>query len=154
MTFLVLVAVVAASFWISFQLGKRILLPVKKFPERKIEVAISEPPPSIQALQKALSAEVEKPPVETPEAKKSKPAPVRRIAAARHYYKVQAGLYVDKVRAQALAEQVKAGGFDIYLKKVSTGWRVQVGAFRTRNEAEALQSQLSGKGFKSTILYE
>lgn len=153
--FLVLIGVVASSFWISFQLGKRILIPIKKIPERRIEVAIPEPPPSIKALQ-----ELER--IMTPEAGKKKPAavavkpvPVKKTMAIKPvYYKVQAGVFVDKVNAQALADKVRASGFEVYLKKISTGWRVQVGAFRSKSEAEALQNALIGKGFKSRIIYE
>lgn len=182
LTFAVLIGVVFASFWISFQLGKKILLPIGKQTEQKIQVDIPEPPPSIKALQKmqaAVEPGDEKPivaektvrevpmvyqkavqpaaiqpePVEPAVVAKA-PAAVRRPAARKGYFKVQAGLYVDKLTAKELADQISAGGFAIYLKKVVTGWRVQVGAFRTKAEALNLQAALEQKGFKSRVLFE
>jgi hypothetical protein len=189
LVFLVLVAIVIASFWVSFQLGKRILVPVKK-PERRIDVAIPEPPASLKELAKALSREAEMkmkarkpklalslPPAGIPakiaevkvhprrdlhkkglHSKKLETRPVKpveiKVAAADHYYKVQAAVYRDKDNANAMAEKLKNAGFDIYVKKLQSGWRVQVGAFRTKTEADNLCKALSGKGFRSTVLYE
>jgi len=184
--FLVLLAVVAASFWISFQLGKRILLPVKRPAEQKIDVAIPEPPPDIQALQKlqeVMSEEAKKQETATPEpaahevkmpvkAVAPKPAVAKKVAApvrvaakapaktapkistGKRYYKVQAGWFRDKAKAQELADLVQENGFEIYLKKVNSGWRVQVGAFRTKEEAEALRDALEKKNISSQVLFE
>lgn len=162
--FAALVLIVAASFWISFQLGKRILVPVRELPEPRIEVAIPEAPPSIKGLQETEKISLPEVVRKEEKAKVEEKAPlaiklpVHKVAASRpagkHYYKVQAGLYVDKGKAEELAEQVEAQGFEIYLKKVSDGWRVQVGAFRSKDEAEALQEALNEKGLKSQIVYE
>jgi len=167
LVFLILAGVVVASFWISFQLGKRIIFPVKKLPER-IEVAIPEPPPSIQALQKLqeiMSAEVGSAEAKKEEKKVAvvpkkvvkkvvaKPA-AKAVITGKGYYKVQAGLFSQKTKALALADQVKTKGFDVCLKKVSSGWRVQVGAFRTKSSAAKLISSLNKKGFKAQIFYE
>lgn len=153
-TMLALLLVVVASFWVSFQLGKRILVPVIKLPEGRIEAAVPEPPSAIQALQEPVAEKLEEPAV-VPEVKKVKrPAVVKVAEAVRHYFKVQAGLYVDRGSARTLADQVKENGFDVFVRKVSEGWRVQVGAFRTKAEAENLQKALSIKGLKSQIIYE
>jgi len=164
LVFLILAGVVVASFWISFQLGKRVLFPTKKIPER-IEVAIPEPPPSIKALQKlreVMSAEVssaeakkeEKKVAVAPKKVKQKAAAAKAVKTGKGYYKVQAGLFAQKAKAQTLANQVKAKGFDVCLKKVGSGWRVQVGAFKTKSAAAKLSGTLSSKGFKAQILYE
>jgi cell division protein FtsN len=162
LTFLVLLLVVVGSFWISFRLGKSILMPVKKTPERKIEVAIPEAPASIKALQRlqeAMSAEARK-----KEKAKAKVAakvvrPRRKMVyrakpAAAHHYKVQAGWFADKGNADELASKLKASGFEVYQKKVSGGWRVQAGAYKTKSTAEALRKKLKDKGFDSSLIYE
>ena len=167
---ILLILIVMGSFWISFQLGKKILV-VKKAPS-KIEVTIPEPPPSIKALQKleeAMSASVEtstSAPRASVDELAGKPAEVKKMeirpmlvrkkagGAGKCYYKVQAGWFADKSNAEKLANQLKAKGFDIYVKKVRDGWRVQVGAFRSKTEAKVLQSTLGEKGFNSQIIYE
>ena len=161
LTFLLLVVIVIASFWVSFQLGKKILMPVKKTPEQQIVVAIPEPPPSIQALQKlqeAMSKEATKKvatvsPRKLPSRHRDV-CPVQRRLAGKHYYKVQAGWFLEEGNANGLATKLKESGFEVYIKKVGRGWRVQVGAYKTKPSAEVLRKRLKEKGFDSTIIYE
>lgn len=160
LTVVVLVLVVVASFWISFQLGKRILLPVKKVPEGRIEAVIPEPPPSIKALQKlraAVSLEAGTKEVRAVAGKdkvKVKAKGETRKRYGKQYYKVQAGLYANKNSARKLSQKIEDSGFSTYIKKVRSGWRVQAGAFRSRGEAAGLQKSLRAKGFKSQIIHE
>ncbi len=65
--FLLLVALIVGSFWISFHLGKRILAPVTKEPARKLVIAIPEPPPSIAGLQSFEELEEREEIIEVPE---------------------------------------------------------------------------------------
>ncbi len=158
LTFLILVIVVVVSFWISFQLGKNILMPAKRISEKKIEAPIPEPPESIRALQKlqaVMSAEAKKK-MKAPAKKavRRKICPVRLKPAGRHYYKVQAGWFADKAKADELAGKLKESGFEVFLKKVGGGWRVQAGAYNTRSTAEALRRKLKEKGFDSSLIYE
>jgi len=169
-TFLILVIVVVVSFWISFQLGKNVLMPVRKISEKKIEAPIPEPPESIRALQRlreVMSKEAMKKarvkagakvPVK-PKRKivcraKTAAAPVVKAAAGKHYYKVQAGWFADKSKADELAGRLKASGFDVFLKKVGGGWRIQAGAYKTKSTAEVLRRKLKEKGFDSSLIYE
>ncbi|MDD5594109.1 MAG: SPOR domain-containing protein [Candidatus Margulisbacteria bacterium] len=166
---LVLIGVVAASFWVSFQLGKKILVPTKKLPER-ISAANLEPPPSIKSLQKLqalMSAEAGK---KIKPAKTAAKAPTRAKIVAkkcavpktvaparisgRGYYKLQAGLLADKAQAEELAGRMKSAGIDVFVKKVGGGWRVQAGAYKTKEMAEITQSALNKKGYKSKIVFE
>lgn len=164
--FLILLAVVVASFWVSFQLGKRLFVP-HRGPERKIEVEIPAPPPALQELQKEMSKEaqallpaptreVHAVPKRTVCKKAAKPTKAcqPKVAQGTHYFKVQAGVFKNKASAQALAERIEAAGFSTYVKKVASGWRTQVGAFRIKKQAQALQKKLAGKGFKSIVIYE
>lgn len=158
--FLVLVGIVVASFMVSFQLGKKILVPTKKAPE-KITAAIPETPPSLKSLQKLqalMSAEAV-----GKEAKKAAPKKHKRHcrksgAAGRHargsYYKIQAGLFADKAQAAALAETMKTAGIDIYIKKVGGSWRVQAGAYKTKDMADKAAAEVEAKGFKSQVIFE
>jgi cell division protein FtsN len=160
--FLVLVGIVLASFVVSFQLGKKILVPTKKAPE-KITAAIPEPPPSLRSLQKLqaiMSAEAGKGAKTVAKAtKKRKRARCRKaIAGARHavgsYYKIQAGLFAGKTEAEALAEKMTAGGISVFIRKVGGSWRVQAGAYRTKDMADKEQAALDAKGFKSQVIFE
>ncbi|MFC1570931.1 SPOR domain-containing protein [Candidatus Margulisiibacteriota bacterium] len=161
--FSVLIGVVVASFMVSYHLGKYILVPVKKSPEHKIEVQVVDPEKlaaARQRLDQIMAEELKK--AEQPRVAAKKPAVKKAAAKPKsavkkpkgNYYKVQAGLYVDKNRAANLAQQLTAKGFATYLKKVSTGWRVQAGAYKTKTQALALQNSLKSRGFKSILVYE
>ncbi|MFA4844454.1 MAG: SPOR domain-containing protein [Candidatus Margulisiibacteriota bacterium] len=159
--FLVLVLIVAASFFVSFQLGSRILSPVKKTPEAKIAAPIPEPPESIRALQRlqaALSTEAKKAVKQTPKKKvlcrKQAAAAAKAVTVGKGYYKVQAGLFADKEAAKQLADKLSTSGFDVFIRKAGSGWRVQVGAYRTKAIAEELRGKLAAKGFSSHLIYE
>lgn len=148
--FFLLVGVVAASFWISFLLGRRIIAPLKQSPAAKIEVEIPEPPPSIAGLQQEQETE----PVKTKTSTIKQWGSPAVGQSGSHYYKVQAGLFSGIREAKKLGEKIKAAGFDLYIKKVGNKFRVQAGAFRTKTEAENLQSSLKEKGFAASIIYE
>jgi len=163
--FVLLIGIIVSSFWVSFLLGKRILVPVKQIPERKFEVAapVGQPTPAalqrleevmLEEEQRAAVREVEE--VETEPVRIMEPAPVapKPSAGEKHYYKVQAGVFSSKDNALALADRLHASGFATYIKKLENGWRVQVGAFYRKSQAQHLQGSLSAKGFESTIIYE
>ncbi|MBU1026952.1 MAG: SPOR domain-containing protein [Candidatus Margulisbacteria bacterium] len=160
--FVVLVAIIGASFWVSFLLGKRILVPVKNIPDEQIQVDIPEPPPSIAALQdvEELSLDDDAPATTVTTVKK---ATVRKTISTRtspvssggtKYYKVQAGFFTSKTSALNLASKLRSSGFSTYVRKIGSGWRVQAGAYYMKAHAQNLQRSLKKKGFDSTILYE
>ncbi|MFC1540511.1 SPOR domain-containing protein [Candidatus Margulisiibacteriota bacterium] len=162
-----LIGVIVSSFWVSFNLGKRLLVPVRKLPQRNIEIALPEPPAVIAALEEfeevTVVAEEDLSPlvkvVETPKAAQPKPEPkptVSRTVApsGAKYYKVQAGVFSDKANAFSQAQKLKASGFETFIRKVSQGWRVQAGAYFSKQWALNLQSSLKAKGFESVLIYE
>jgi hypothetical protein len=155
---LLLVALILGSFWISFNLGKRLLVPVKKPAPARIEVPIPEPPPSLAGLQRIEDLTKEAKPVAKPAAKPAAKAPVSAKVCAPQkpcqYYKVQAGFFVNKDNALNLAKKLQSNGFGTFLKKFKNGWRVQVGAFSSKARALQLQKSLKAKGFDSTLIYE
>lgn len=159
--FVLLVSVIASSFWVSFMLGKRILLPAQETSENQIAVTIPEPPESIAALQE-YDKTVKEEKLDTPKQlvvpkrepqtviiNKNKKSPKRET-----YYKVQAGLFVDKNKAIARSKKLQESGFVTFLNKASTGWRVQAGAFTKRAQALSMQASLLSKGYKSMLVYE
>jgi len=174
---LALVVVVGISFMVSFQLGKKLLTPTTKFAEQRIKTDIPEPPPSIKSLQKVgISVSPESRTLKTAippgpaqptnllaspqkqtsikERKKTSLRPSAAVAPYGHYYKLQAGLFADKTKAQELAGRLQAANCAVFIKKVAGGWRTQAGAFRRKTEAANAQQNLAAKGFQSTIVYE
>jgi len=163
--FIILIAIVIASFRISFYLGKKVLFQAKKPELSPITAPITEPPPSITAMQK-LQEEMEKEKAKLPPAGKqvaAKPIVSRQPTAAPKavrparlgtYYKVQVGQVADKTTANQLGDKVLGDGFDVYVKKVSGGYRVQAGAFRKKTEADALAARLKTKGYQPQVVFE
>lgn len=170
--FVMLVGVVGASFWLSFQLGKRFFLPVKRVAEKRIEIDIPEPPPSLKAMQKLqelmdsdgasgepgyLPPSTVKP--RTPVARnlvttKKKSIVASKTSASGSYFKVQAGLFADKDSARQLADRLIASGIEAFIRPTASGWRVQAGAFRLKEQALSAQAKLQSRGFESTIIFE
>ncbi|NQT29456.1 MAG: SPOR domain-containing protein [Candidatus Saganbacteria bacterium] len=155
--FLLLVGIIIASFWVSFQLGKKILVPVKKMPKTQVAIIIPEPPPNIAALQ-AIEGIEEVEAVKAPPKEAVKTVAVKSTTyyptASPKYYKVQAGYFLVKSNADNLAKKIKGNGFDTYVKRVGRGWRVQVGAFNRKSQALSVDRALTAKGFESIIVYE
>lgn len=160
----ILITVILGSFWISFNLGKKLLMPVKKTTLSKIDVQIPEPPASIAHLQKldkiingTKEARVAAKIVDTTTTTLAKPVSrnvVGYTGASGQYYKVQAGYFKQLDNALNLSRQLKANGFETYVRKINNGWRVQVGAFRSKKWAQQLQRSLKTRGFDSVLVFE
>lgn len=69
-------------------------------------------------------------------------------------YRVQVGAFSVRANAEALLVQVKAAGFDGYIKTYGSLYCVQVGAFSIRANAEALLAQVRAAGFDAFIKVE
>lgn len=147
---LLLVGIVVGSFWISYLIGKKMLVPVKPLPKRVI------PTPSITPEEVLKEVTTPPPPkIEVAKEETKAPSPKPAVTEKLHYYKVQAGVFKTKTEALSLAKKLDSSGFPTFVRKLENGmWRVQVGAFKTRNRAEILQGQLKTKGYSSTIIYE
>lgn len=157
--FLLLVALIVGSFWISFHLGKRILSPVKKDSAKRLEIVIPEPPPSIAGLQSFEELEESEEIMEVPEVEEKKPVVKPKIVYAAPssvgpYYKIQAGFFNEKSNALRLSNQLKARGIDTFVRKIGNGYRVQAGAYDRKAMAKVQQDTLKKKGFDSIIIYE
>ncbi len=157
---LILIGIVVGSFWVSFLIGKRVLVPVKNLETRETPNLVEE---KIPVEEEDLSV------LATPEktakpAEKATPVPSKRIETVKTtvaspekmmYYKVQAGLFTTKADADALVGSLKEKGVKAFVRKVSgSEYRVQVGAYRTRSSAQVLVNDLQSKGVEATIIYE
>jgi len=69
-------------------------------------------------------------------------------------YCVQVGAFSVKANADALLTQVKAAGFDGYIKTYGQLYCVQLGAFSVRANAEALLAKAKAAGFDGYIKIE
>ena len=154
--FVLIVGIVVASFWISYMIGKRMFVPIKPLPAREVpspaitpeEVLVEKAVPAKEAIPEKPKVNKVKP-VVIPEAKPEVKAGVG------HYYKVEAGVFVDKTDALSLSKKLGTSGFPTYVKKLPDGnWRVQAGALDTKSQAKTLQSELKAKGFDSKIIFE
>ena len=68
---------------------------------------------------------------------------------------VQLAAFADDKGANALANKLKKGGYAAYVEPVSTSrgtlWRVRVGGYGTRPEADAARVALKGEGYSGII---
>ena len=69
-------------------------------------------------------------------------------------YCVQVGAFSVRANAEALLTQVKAAGFDGYIKTYGQLYCVQLGAFSVRANAEALLAKAKAAGFDGYIKIE
>lgn len=66
-------------------------------------------------------------------------------------YRVQVGAFSVKANADAMAEKIKAAGFNIYMVKVDNLYKIQVGAFSNKDNAYAMVEKLKAAGFDGFI---
>lgn len=86
----------------------------------------------------------------TPEAREKPAPPPPSPVPPRNLYYIQVGALTDRASAQALAQQFKNQGFSVVvLEPLSTDrvpyYRVRLGGFATRAEAEAVKDKLTAR---------
>ena len=162
-----LIGIVVGSFWISFLVGKKVLVPpVKNLPAFEIPVPKALSQSELENAEPALEQEPEI------KEKELKPQPIAAkpksvITAAKpvsipvvsqskgiKYYKVIAGAFTSSSSAAKLTSALKAKGFQSFVKKLGSVFRVQAGAFDTKDKAATLVAKLKAKGFSPTIILE
>lgn len=171
----VLIFLVIGSFWVSFLIGKRMLVPSKTFP--KIETVdkevipvpvvpkVSAPAPKAEKIEYPdLSAgtAVKKPEIRIKKkivvpvaAEKKEIVPAEPAVKEDVYYKVEAGLFSSKAGAIEKMKELEGAGFEVFAKEAGKGsWRVQAGAFKTSDKAEKVIADLKAKGFSGKIIKE
>jgi DedD protein len=70
-------------------------------------------------------------------------------------YVVQLAAFADDKGANALANKLKKNGYSAYVEPVNTSrgtlWRVRVGGYGTRPEADVARSALKGEGYNGIV---
>lgn len=176
---LLLIGIVVGSFWISFLIGKKVLVPpVKNLPTLEIPAPkaispldlekatpVKEEPLIHEREIKPVAAKtaiaVKKAPAKTaitaPAIKSQTAAVTKKTAAAKKpikYYKVIVGTFKTAAEAQELANSLKEKGFASFIKSISGIFRVQAGAFDTKEKAVPLVVRLKAEGFSPAIIME
>ncbi len=189
---LLLVGIVVGSFWVSFLIGKKVLVPPIKnlpayempslapkavsrmemekaapvreesvFSEKEIkatEVKAGLPKPvsasKVMAAKKLASKEYSKTTAAKPVVKPAVKTPAAKTTGG-SAYKVIVGEDRTGSEANVLIKSLKANGYQSYVKKMASGlYRVQVGAFDSREKASPLVVDLKRKGFTPTVIVE
>jgi len=171
-----LIAVIVLSFWISFLIGKKMLVPVKKLPTQYLitDEARLELPPEISLEVEGLTFEsgvfVAKKPAQqkkvVPVIKKTferkalkkqvykKTEGIKIEPAIKGEYTVQVGSFSRRVNAQALISQLKKKGFAGQIIVSGKWYRVCSGSFKDSAQARSHMNKLSVSGFEGIIRRE
>jgi hypothetical protein len=176
---LLLVGIVVGSFWVSFLIGKKVLVPPVKnlqtfeipvpktlsqtdidqaepanidnspIPEREIK-------PGENTKKPAVAKTAVKKPVSKPVAAKVPvKAAVKTVAAKPgQLYKVVVGTYGTVSKASKVSTDLKVKGFSSFVKRSGKFFRVQAGAFDTKEKASPLVSKLKAKGYTPALVLE
>ena len=174
-----LVAIVVGSFWISFLLGKKVLVPPVKNLQTMQPVESAAPKPvskseleSATPVQGEEEAPIPEKEIKAVEKKEGLPKPIMRAApkaseaipayattpaappSKGSYYKIIVGNYATMADAKRVTTVLKARGFQSYTKRTAAGYRVQAGAVQTRAQALPIFNKLKAKGFTPSIIVE
>lgn len=164
--FLVLIAVIAGSFWISFLLGKNILTPVKKPPTVELigtkESDVMEQIGKITFEVESITSGLKDSPIATSEDIADYMTP--KIASKRTdkiiekevkpslpaAYEIQNGLFSSKANAAALVRTIKGLGYFAQMAKSKKYYRVSTSA-QTLIEAKQIAKVLISRNIEAQI---
>lgn len=82
---------------------------------------------------------------------KLKSSSTAKPTSGKTVYRVRAGAFSNKAKADAYAAKLKAAGFDVYVVKVGNYYKIQAGAFSTKSKAEAQVAKLKAAGFDAYV---
>jgi DedD protein len=84
------------------------------------------------------------------------PAPAAPAASTPQGYVVQLAAFADDKGANALAAKLKKSGYAAYVEPLQTSrgtlWRVRIGGFGSRPEADAARDKLKGEGQNGIVV--
>ena len=165
-----LVVIIVLSFWLSFMIGKQMLVPTKKLPTQYLITEEAKPvlPPEVTLEVQGITLEsitleavptIENKPVEEKiilrpiPPKKQKAAVVieKPVKAISGEYTVQLGAFSHYKNAQTLLKELKSKGFDAEVKSSGRLYKVQSGSFDDMSEARAYLSRITAAGFECVI---
>lgn len=84
-------------------------------------------------------------------AAQDKPAEQPKPSEEKTLYRVQTGAFSKKSNATALADKLKAAGFDTYIVQSGNLYKVQVGAYSVKANADAMAAKLKAAGYDTFI---
>jgi len=121
-------------------------------------VAVTPPaPPAAAVPAKPTDTKAAVPPPAPADAK-APPAstlPPAAVATASNGFVVQLAAFADDKGANALANKLKKGGYAAFVEPVQTSrgtlWRVRVGGYPTRADADAARVKLKGEGYAGIV---
>jgi cell division protein FtsN len=133
-----LIAVIAGAFYISFKVSERMLTPMKKLPAHYLITAEAAARPPLPATFEARPVKMEH-------------RAVKRMAAARPYV-VQLGVFAKVSNAKNLYADLKDQHFNVKMSRTGRLYRVYCGSFKTKEEAEAYRQKLIKAGYQEAIV--
>jgi cell division protein FtsN len=138
MMVIILVAIIILSFWISFLIGKRMIVPVKKIPTQYLLTEEARPlfPPEITLEVQGVTLE------------EIKPIPVKAAVGA---YTVQLGAFSNRQNAADLAGELKEKGFPSNVKSSGRLYKVFSGSFNDLAEARAYLNKIIAAGYEGIV---
>ena len=169
MTVVILVVVIVLSFWISFLIGKKMLIPVKKIPTQYLLTEEARPliPPEITLEVEGLTFEAvpqhEKKSVEkktilrpitfkkTVEKKKIAEKKYAAVKVATGAYTVQLGAFSQYKNAQAVSKKLTEIGYAADIKSSGRLYRVCSGSFDDLAEARSYLNKITAAGFEGIV---
>lgn len=80
--------------------------------------------------------------------------PCTMLGTPKTYYRVQTGSFLIKAYAVRRAKELLAKGFDVCIKRSGLNYRVQVGAFEVKSNAEGTYNKLKNAGYACYITTE
>lgn len=173
--FFLLMAIIAGSFWVSFLVGKRILVPTKKVPTKsfvvekedakspfadEISIEVETTAKEVNELaskylkdEEAFKPEIEeKPPLNTPAVKQPAAKPVGQTQTMENdKYYVQVGAFSKNDNAERMKRELEGKGYSALIKKIGNYWRVYVGGFATKSAAQEELSKLKASGYEGFV---
>lgn len=153
---IILIAVIVLSFWISFLIGKRMLIPAKKIPTGYLITEEARPqfPPEISLEVQGLTVEEA---IDTPEVAEAPKIIVKpktenkQVPAAKGKYTVQLGVFSKYNNAQTLLKELSNKGFSAEIKSSNRFYRVVAGRFSVLSAAGAHLKKLKSSGYEGII---
>ena len=149
---ILLIAVVIASFWISFMMGKQILVPVKKLPGTElISGEATLPPPLIPSKLKFEIQGDKKAPVRTTRTVSLRPAArrARSVAPGGDYF-VQVGVFAVKDNADKVISVLTEKG--IAARRIAGKYHVVlVGSDLSLKSARRLEEKIKSLGLDAVV---
>ncbi|MBU0574377.1 MAG: SPOR domain-containing protein [Candidatus Margulisiibacteriota bacterium] len=158
-----LIAIIVASFWVSFLVGKQMLSPVKQNPLRgeTSPLVESEDKMTFEVVTETIvsgetTSKVQPEKTKIPEVKE-KVVPAKTVArapAASAVYKVQAGAFSSYTNAVNLKDTLLSSGYPAVVEKSGGLWKVKIGPYYSYASARSSAERLTAKGYEAIVRRE